>query len=393
MSQATPRQDAHAAARDGSIASEARELADFLSGQDPLDAEAALWAARRQDGLNAAEEAELQAWLDHDPARGARLEELSDLLGQLDQLPPDDVSALRARLPQPVHLSQPSGQPPSAPRSGTRQAARHTWLAGLGRLVPQAVATGLALLVMGTAWLGWHQWQQQPSFTQSYVTQRGQQLTAALPEGSALRLDTDTRLDVSLYRHQRVLHLPQGQALFDVRPDATKPFHVMAGPMRITVLGTRFSVRHVHDAAGTGPVRVVVEEGRVRVTRIDAQHRDSADSVATAVEAVVLTAGQAVEADNEGNLSPVSAASMPADMAWRSGRLELDDTPLGEAVAEFERYTDTGLVIADPSVAALRLNGSFDVRQVQAFRRALPQALPVRLVPRPHGRYEVVPVD
>jgi transmembrane sensor len=80
-------------------------------------------------------------------------------------------------------------------------------------------------------------------------------------------------------------------------------------------------------------------------------------------------------------------------MAWRAGRVVLNDTPLGDAVAEFERYFDTGLVVPDPAVAALRLNGSFDLRQAGAFKRALPEVLPVRLQTRADGKTEVRAVN
>src|SRR3990167_2309568 len=70
---------------DSAVATEAREWGDYLAGQDPLAVEAAVWAARRQDGLSAEEEATLQAWLAGDPARGARLDQLTDVPGQLDQ--------------------------------------------------------------------------------------------------------------------------------------------------------------------------------------------------------------------------------------------------------------------------------------------------------------------
>jgi len=49
-------------------------------------------------------------------------------------------------------------------------------------------------------------------------------------------------------------------------------------------------------------------------------------------------------------------------------------------VAEFERYGRTGLVVSDPTVAALPVGGSYSVRQFQRFADTLPQLLPVRLV-------------
>lgn len=394
----------HRLGGDADDSADVRELADFLAGQSALDAEAALWAARRQDGLSPDEEAELQAWLAGDPARGARLGQLEGVWGQLDELPPDDVAALRTLAPSSPRdaVAGPAGHAGAARPQGRphapSQPGRRAWLLGWARplinAAPQLALAGLAAMVVGGGWLGWNHWQLQPSFAQSFATARGQQLAATLPEGSTLRLDTATRLNVTLYRHKREVQMPQGQALFEVRPDAARPFHVLAGPMRITVLGTRFSVRYLPDGSEAGRVKVVVEEGRVRVGKAG-EDDDLSQRVATpgvGSDTVELTAGQAVVADAQGHLAAVTRPTVATAMAWRAGRVVLNDTPLGDAVAEFERYFDTGLVIHDPKVAALRLNGSFDLRQAQAFKRALPEVLPVRLQTRADGKTEVRPV-
>ncbi|MCU0761623.1 MAG: FecR domain-containing protein [Hydrogenophaga sp.] len=403
MHQSTSRPVAEGSAAADATAAEARELADYLAGQDPFDAQAALWAARRQDGLSAEEESELQAWLAGDPARGAKLEELSGVLGQVDQLPPGDVAALKAALPaaltsgRTAQGARPSAQENLRPRSHTTQnSGRRQWLASWGRWLPQAAMAGMAAMLVTGGWLGWSHWQQQPTFIQSFVTQRGQQLSVTLPEGSALRLDTDTRLEVAIYHDRREVKMPEGQALFDVNPDPNRPFHVIAGATRITVLGTRFSVRHTLTGLEAGGVSVMVEEGRVRVARISNEGMANSRDVHSTVDesgAVELVAGQSVVANSRGHLSPVSVLLPASALSWRDGRVVLNDIPLRDAVAEFERYLDTGLVVNDPHAAELRLNGSFDLRQFSAFKRALPQALPVRLRSRDDGRIEVIAAD
>lgn len=383
--------DPFSARADGTA--DSAEVDDYLSGQHPLDADAALWAARGQDGLSADEAAELQAWLAGDPARGERLRQLEELWGRLDDLPSDDVAALKAAVAPPhaapsahEHTAAVAAPRPSQPTRPGRRA----WLLGWGRFVPQMAAAGLATVVLTGGWLGWNHWQQQPTFTQSFATARGQQLTARLPDGSTLRLDTATRLNVTLYRQRREVVLPHGQAMFEVQADGARPFHVLAGPMRITVLGTRFSVRHLQHGADAGRIKVVVEEGRVRVARAAVGSHGLAEEIGAGSDGVLLTAGQAAVADAEGRIATITATELSAALAWRDGRVVLNDTPLADAVAEFERYVDTGLVITDPAVAALRLNGSFDLRQASVFKRALPQALPVRLQARPDGKTEVV---
>lgn len=380
---------------------DARELADYLAGQDPLDVEAALWLARRQDGLTTDEESELRAWLAGNPARGGRLEHLAGVWGRLGDLPADEVAALKAALQpamplpgraagtseadqtlRPVGAAHDTRIPPG--NSSVQQPGRRQWLLDWGRFVPRFAVAGMAAMALGGGWLSWNYWHQQPTYMQSFATARGQQLTVPLPDGSTLMLDTATRLEVTLYRERREVRLSEGQTLFEVKADAARPFYVLAGTTRITVLGTRFSVRHSPNGQEAGRVSVVVEEGRVRVARIT-DHDEHGQSLTPAdSQAMTLTAGQSVIAEMQGGMGAIARIDPDAASAWYAGRVVFDGTPLAEAIAEIERYVDTGLVIADPTVASLRLNGSFDLRQAHTFKRVLPLALPVRLVERGH---------
>jgi transmembrane sensor len=54
------------------------------------------------------------------------------------------------------------------------------------------------------------------------------------------------------------------------------------------------------------------------------------------------------------------------------------DQSLADAVAEFNRYNDRQIVIEDPKVAALRIEGNFRATNVDAFVRLLTSGFPVR---------------
>jgi len=145
------------------------------------------------------------------------------------------------------------------------------------------------------------------------------------------------------------------------------------------VLGTRFSVRYAAANPQAG-VQVAVEEGRVQVLRVTpAGEAATPDGAGDPMRRIVLTAGQAVASDAQGQLGAVSAVAAAGIAPWREGRVAFDNTPLSQALAEFERYGDTALRISDPVVGRLRLSGSFDVRKADNFARALPRALPVSL--------------
>jgi transmembrane sensor len=87
-----------------------------------------------------------------------------------------------------------------------------------------------------------------------------------LPDGSIVTArSTEARVETVAVSPEGVtLRLAAGTARFSVTPNVDRPFHVIAGDVTVTVLGTVFSVSL--EPAG---VRVSVERGRVRV---DAPH-------------------------------------------------------------------------------------------------------------------------
>lgn len=388
------------------------EFEAFARDQDPLDVAAATWVTRRRSGLNAEGQAELQAWLDADPRHAEAFDDMEATFGEVQQLPDDEVSQLRVGLPEhdaaipaaPPHPASPTSSTPVPRRSGIggrSVLAGMNGLLGLLRpLAPQAVAAAMAFAMVGGGWMGWSHWQRQPVFEQAYATARGQQLKATLPDaaeqanvpGSTLQLDTATQTQVRLYRDRREVHLQGGQAMFAVHSDPQRPFHVYAGALRITVVGTRFAVRHTGTGLDAGQTVVAVEEGRVRVERRQpGKHRpggaeavpDLTPSADTASNhAVELSAGQTVVADAQGHIGPVIAQATNAIATWRDGRISFEQTPLARAIAEFERYGHTGLVVRDPAVAALPVGGSYSLKQWQRFAETLPLVLPVRLLRR-----------
>ncbi|AYM98227.1 DUF4880 domain-containing protein [Acidovorax sp. 1608163] len=351
----------------------------------PLPQQALRWWVRSQHGLSAQEQHALDHWQAQSPAHQQAYAAWQADWQALDQLSAPAVQHLRDQLAQ--DLAAEAVRSPQAQTAASLpvHASHHrsAW-AGLRagwQALPQCLGAAstrwaqgavAAALVLGTVFgvmevVGWSPWQSPPQFAQAFAVPQGQQTQVQLPDGSLLRLDTDTQLDVSLYAQRREVRLAQGQAMFQVQGDAARPFDVLAGPVRITVVGTRFAVRYTPGMAGYDGVRVAVEEGRVQVA-------------APGAAPVLLTAGQQVVTDATGTLGPVVAVPPSGIAPWRAHRVSFDDTPLAQALAELGRYGPTGITLQDPQLGALRLTGTFDPRHLDNFVRALPRVLPVRAV-------------
>lgn len=238
----------------------------------------------------------------------------------------------------------------------------------------------VALLAVG---IGWYQWDRDWVFSTRYAVERGQSQTVALPDGSELVLDSETQAQVTFYRDRREVHLEAGQVMFAVAPARDRPFQVLAGPARVSVVGTRFSMRYRLTGMDADTVKVAVEEGQVRVA--DARNAQAGSAGA----AVDLVAGQGVTVAANGHLGQVTALAPGSIGLWRKGLVRFENTPLGDALLELERYGPTGLVVRDPAVAALTIGGSFQLARPEEFARMVTQILPVKLVPGAAGKAEI----
>jgi transmembrane sensor len=236
-----------------------------------------------------------------------------------------------------------------------------------GAMSPAPVArrTGLfitalaASIVLGLAAFFWYQAQ----FAGRYVTGVGEQRTARLDDGSTVVLNTGTELQVEFTDQLREVRLLNGEALFNVASDASRPFRVLSDRAVAQAIGTSFVVHRKSDQT-----IVTVIEGQVAV----ASHARVEDlrSIEPPQESLRLAAGsRARVADDAIEMGPV--ANPVAVTAWRSGRLIFDGQTLVEVAAEFNRYNKVQLVVGDSRLAGERLSGVFDASQPQSLVRFL----------------------
>jgi len=198
-----------------------------------------------------------------------------------------------------------------------------------------------------------------------FATLVGANLTVPLPDGSEAQLNTASAIRAEVSGRHRWIWLDRGEVYFSVAPDPSKPFVIHAGARRITVLGTRFAVRRDGQK-----VTVSVVDGRVRL---------DGDGPASGVGSVTVEKGGIAVADGGTTLlAAQSVESIERRLTWRQGMLNFDQSTLGEVAAEFNRYNRRQLVVSDPTIAAMRIGGSFQTTNVDAFIRLLRDAYGLR---------------
>jgi transmembrane sensor len=214
-----------------------------------------------------------------------------------------------------------------------------------------------------------------------YVTQVGGQKTLTLVDGSVVTLNTDSRLIVEYQDGKRLLRLLNGEANFDVAPDADHPFIVRAGKGDVQALGTSFAVRLKGEE-----VDVLVSHGTVRV-RADESEREQSLQPNTApklqtqvnraenspVSSVVVGAGKRVVFDESivASVSEEDQESLNRHLYWRKGYLAFKDQPLSQVVEEVRRYTTFNIILSDASLGEIRVGGYYPIDNIETVFSSL----------------------
>lgn len=197
-----------------------------------------------------------------------------------------------------------------------------------------------------------------------YETAIGEQRDVLLPDGSRITLNTDTAVTVHYADSVRRIDLERGEAVFSVKHDTQRPFDVAAGGTLTRALGTEFNVDMRRDR-----ISVSVLEGVVRVSAAG----DAGTGEPTAIPA--LTQGRTAEMHRGDGRIAETAADLNRIHAWRARRLEFSDTPLPDALAEFNRYSTAHVVIGTPELQSVRVSGVFSIGDTEAFLFSLREAL------------------
>jgi len=205
-----------------------------------------------------------------------------------------------------------------------------------------------------------------------YKTPIGGTASVPISDGSLVTLNTNSEIRVALSKAERRVYLEQGEAFFEVAKDSSRPFVVEAGKKRVVAVATQFSVRREGDV-----IDVVVTDGRVRV-------EDT--STVAADRSVLLTAGTLARAGDAGVLVQRKTVSEAEEsLSWRAGTLTFHDETLADAIAEFNRYSVRKVMIVDPGVAGLKIEGTFRSSNLASFLELLQGGYPIKVVEKSDG--------
>ncbi|MDR1279863.1 MAG: FecR domain-containing protein [Opitutaceae bacterium] len=344
---------------------------DFAENK-AIGREASEWVARRDRGLSSAEHEACERWLASDPrhrAALARHEQTLAVMRRLAELVPEDAGAdadLFAA-PKPVFW-------------------RRRWLAAVSAIAAAAAAFAFFLPRQDAPPAS----ATPPAPSLPLASAPRLRILAneqhALPDGSLVELREGSRITPAFSPNERRVHLLAGEAYFTVAKDPARPFVVEVDGVSVQAVGTIFNVRL--DPAS---VEVLVTEGKVRVrdaAGVAPPSAAPADSVAPPAPAtpplpVLVTAGQrAVVTRNvesaEVRVTEASRELIATSLSWQGARVQFNETPLADAVAELNRHNRVQLVLAPPSLGVMRIGGTFRPDNIDGFVRLLELTLGIK---------------
>lgn len=187
----------------------------------------------------------------------------------------------------------------------------------------------------------------------SLYTNKGEQTSVILPDGSKAWLNVDSKLSypVDYGVKSRNLEL-EGEAYFEVEKNKELPFVVTSGKISTKALGTRFAVSAY---PGSDKIKSSLLEGSVEVK--------------TGNTVKILKPGQQLTYDKKKNRTTIDSFNKDYELAWKNNQLAFRFTPFDEVIAKLEEWYDVNIEYNPDSFKSETLTVTF--QKYETFEQVL----------------------
>jgi ferric-dicitrate binding protein FerR (iron transport regulator) len=197
-----------------------------------------------------------------------------------------------------------------------------------------------------------------------YTTATGERLAVTLTDGTQVTLAPHSHLRVPAAYGLTARDVAlEGEGVFTAVHDPHRLFTVRTAQAVTRDIGTTFDIMAYPEATTT---RVVVAEGRVDV------------------RGVPLVAGQLGVVASHGVPEVTSGVRISAYLAWRTGEVVFDATPMPEVMTTIGRWYDVDVRSADPALMARHVTATFTNAPLDEVLTSLAATLAARV--ERHGR-------
>lgn len=259
---------------------------------------------------SAEEVAQIEQWLEEDPARQSEFDSAHYLFNAMI-LHSDELSK----------MTTPGALEKTSRKSKVR------------RLVYRYAAAAAAVVIAGLSGVFVEReinYNKMTAQTNVLEVPAGQRMSVTLSDGTQVQLNGNSRIEypVIFSRKQRNVKL-SGEAFFEVKHDERHPFIVETFASKVEVLGTRFNV-YADEASEYFSTALV--DGKVKVTTND----ETAEQVVLAPDEMVRFV------NNHLVVTKVDAENL---ISWTEGYVNLADTDFASLMHRFENVYGVKIVI------------------------------------------------
>lgn len=217
-------------------------------------------------------------------------------------------------------------------------------------------AAAAALLAVAFGWFYFYKAQNVPMV--SVETQENTH-KETLPDGTTVFLNYNSTLTFpeDFAGTTRSVSL-NGEAFFDVAPDAARPFVIEASGTEIRVVGTSFNVKAYDEA-----VRVDVKSGKVEVRK--------------SLKVMELLPGEGVEVESDTVFRTLSAN--PNIAAYGTQIFDFNATPLADVVQSLSQAFHVEVKLASDQLADRRLSARYERESLGATLALIAETMNLRV--------------
>ncbi|MEW6438306.1 MAG: FecR domain-containing protein [Pseudomonadota bacterium] len=320
---------------------------DRFAPATTLEHEAYAWVVRFVSGAaSPADVAALKAWSTLSPAHAAAFDRASKVWQAVE----------------PVAKKLAELNPPAAPGNTPARGARLGRRAFLGGALAASVV-GTAELVIHPPLGLWPSWSE---LTADYRTKPGEQRQISLPDHIAI--DMNTRTSIALRTAKSSAHrieLISGEAIISAPLASSDTFTVLAADGRITASNARFDLRSDGQSACVTGIA-----GKIMI--------------ACGLTSMSLLAGQQVtySARRFGEIVTVDPDKI---IAWQSGVIIFDATPVSEVVEEINRYRPGRVILTNAALGRERFSARFRLADIDGLADKIARVFGARTTILPAG--------
>ena len=228
-------------------------------------------------------------------------------------------------------------------------------------------ASIFVVILLGLIYINYSKPIEQLQYAENFVAKKGEKKKIVLSDGTLVYLNGDSKIELGKDFDQKDRKIKlTGEAYFDVKHNAKKPFYVRTKDFKITVLGTAFNVKSYNNENESAATLV---RGSIKLEDNNGLNKNT----------VILKAGQKITyhfvkdqlnlkpslRDSEDNLPKIEVNNLTVvnkvvvESAWTHNNIVFLNNDFEEIKERLERWFNITIEFEDKEVAAYVYTANF----------------------------------